>query len=290
MIALRTCMIGSHSIASLVIQNGPLRPLIQRMTTPKKNGGRRVFSLAPLVAALIAGCTVTTNGDDTTTNHCAVDSSITCPSPALGYACTGTAVPADTGASLSCGTGVENGGEVDYCCSSPTVAQNTCSTDATITSCGNTATPYTCSGNVTPSTLDPSQNCGSGVPGPNGTLSYCCSSTEAIGSACGVDPTLTSCGTESTGYRCSAGVIPTDTDPTLVCGDGVDAGGGNEAFCCIQFTSTTCSPDPDVEGCTDNSYGFSCTSSATPDQENQSLVCSDPIPGQNGKTLYCCSQ
>jgi hypothetical protein len=260
------------------------------MTTPKKNGRARVFSLAPLVAALIAGCTVTSNGDDTVTDHCGADSTITCPSPSLGYACTGTAHPTDTNASLSCGSGLENGGDVDYCCSAPTVAQNTCNTDPTITSCGTTATAFTCSGNVTPSTLDATQNCGGGVPGPNGTVAYCCSTTEPIASACGVDPTLTSCGNVSTGYRCSAGVIPTDTDPTLVCGDGVDAGGGNAAFCCIQFTSTTCSPDPDVEGCTDASYGFSCTASATPDQENQSLVCSDPIAGPNGKTLYCCSQ
>jgi hypothetical protein len=260
------------------------------MKTPKKAGRPGVFSLAALVAALSAGCTVTTNADDAPANHCGADSSITCPSPSLGYACTGTARPTDTDASLSCSSGVEDGGEVDYCCSAPSVAENTCATDPSITSCGSTATPYTCSGNVTPATLDPSQNCGAGVPGPNGTLSYCCSTTEPIGSACSVDPTLTSCGNVSTGYRCSAGVIPTDADPTLVCGAGVDAGAGNQAFCCIQFTSTTCSPDPDVEGCTGGSYGFSCTSSATPDQENQSLVCSDPLPGENGKTLYCCSQ
>lgn len=259
------------------------------MTTPNKNGGWGVFSLTPLVAALIAGCTVTTNSDDTA-NHCGLDSTVSCPSPSLGYSCTGVARPTDTDASLNCGGGEAVGSETTYCCSATTVAQNTCSTDPSITSCGAAATPYTCSGNVTPNSLDPSQNCGSGVPGPNGTFSYCCSSTLPISSACTVDTSLTSCGNVSTGYRCTGTVIPTDTDPTLVCGDGVDGGNGDEAYCCIQFTSTTCSPDPDVVGCTDSSYGFSCTSSATPDQEDASLTCSDPLPGQTGKTLYCCSQ
>ncbi|HTQ04555.1 MAG TPA: hypothetical protein VMI54_11895 [Polyangiaceae bacterium] len=263
------------------------------MITPKKSGGIGALSfVAPLIAALIAGCTVTTNSDDTSANHCAQDSTVPCTSPALGYSCTGAALPTDTDAALNCGSGIESGGETTYCCNTTTsVAQNTCATDPTIVSCGTEATPYTCSGSVTPETSDPSLNCGDGVPGANGTLSYCCSATVDVSTDCVVDTTLTSCGDVSTGYTCMGGLIPTDTDPSLVCGDGVPGTtSGSEAFCCIQFTSTTCSADPDVEGCSGDSYGFSCTSSATPDEEDSSLVCSDPVPGADGKTLYCCSQ
>ncbi len=290
MIDRRTCMIGSHSIASRVILNGPLRPLKERMTTPKKNGGFGGLSLVgPFLVALIAGCTVTTNSD-TPADHCGLDSTVTCTSPAAGYSCTGNAHPVDSDASLSCGDGIVNGGFTDYCCSRVTATQNTCSVDPSIVSCGDTATGYTCSGNVAPDSLNSALYCGAGAAGPNGTVSYCCSTTTDISTDCTVDTSLTSCGSVSTGYSCTGGIVPTDTDPSLVCGDGVSGGNGTEAFCCIQFDSTTCSPDPDVVGCTGDSYGFSCTTAGTtPDNEDSSLVCSDPIE-QNGKFLYCCSQ
>jgi hypothetical protein len=243
--------------------------------------------VVPLLFALAAGCTVKT-GDDTVSNHCTEDASVSCPSPALGYSCSGDATPTDADASLVCGNGEENAGLTTYCCNPPAPA-NTCVTDPSIMSCGSTATPYTCSGNVTPATTDPSLTCGPGVSGTGGTLSYCCSVVANTTSDCNVDTTLQSCGDVSTGYRCTNGVLPTDTNARLVCGQGVDGGDGTEAFCCIDFGGTTCGADPDVVGCTGDSYGFSCTSTATPATEDPSLVCSDPIVS-GGKSLYCCSQ
>lgn len=258
------------------------------MTTPTHKLGLGALSLAaPLFAALLAGCTVTTS-DAPVVNHCGADSNVACPSPSGGYSCTGDAHPTDNDSSLVCGDGSESGGITSYCCSSRQAA-NTCEPDASITSCGDTATPYSCTGSALPTDTDPALTCGGGVSGPNG-IAYCCSALGPSNGACSVDTTLTSCGNVSTGYRCTAGATPSDTDEKLVCGDGVDGGNGTEAFCCIDFTSTTCAADPDVVGCSGGSYGFSCTSTASPADEDPSLDCSDPIPGNDGKSLYCCSQ
>jgi hypothetical protein len=43
-----------------------------------------------------------------------------------------------------------------------------------------------------------------------------------------------------------------------------------------------------VQGCTGNSYGFSCSGSAIPSQADTSLTCSAGVPGNGGLTLYCC--
>lgn len=257
------------------------------MTTRTHLLGRGALPLvAPLLAALFGGCTVTTNNSPTTASHCGQDSGVTCPSPSVGYSCTGSAVPEDTDASILCGDGIETNGVTSYCCN----PQSACQIDTTIQSCGTTSTPYTCSGSAVPTDTDPSLNCGSAASGPSGTLSYCCNVPAGVTASCDVDTTITSCGDVSTGYLCTGGLTPTDTDSKLVCGDGVSGGDGTEAFCCIDFTSKTCAADPDVVGCAGNSYGFSCTSSASPDQEDSSLTCSDPIVGKDGKTLYCCSQ
>jgi hypothetical protein len=245
--------------------------------------------VAPVLAVLIAGCTVTTHADDdAVVSRCDEDPGISCASPAVGYSCIGSARPADNDASLVCGDGVVSAGETTYCCATRPV--NACAPDASITSCGATATPYTCTGTATPVELDPALDCGPGVAAPGGALSYCCNVTMTATSACGVDATLTSCGDVSTGYRCTGGVTPTDEDDKLVCGQGVDGGDGTEAFCCFDFTSTTCAADPNVVGCAGNSYGFSCTSTASPGQENSALLCSAPVAGVDGKSLYCCSQ
>jgi hypothetical protein len=259
------------------------------MTTRTLKSGLGAMALAaPLFAALLAGCTVTTH-DDAVVNRCDEDSNVTCPSPSFGYSCTGVALPTDHDGSLACGSGIESGGVTTYCCSASQAA-STCEPDASITSCGDTATPYSCTGGALPADFDSSLNCGGAASGPNGTLAYCCNVLSGPAGACDVDTTLTSCGDVSTGYRCPGSVTPSDADSKLVCGDGVDGGNGTQAFCCIDFTSTTCAADPDVVGCTHGSYGFSCTSSAAPEDEDPSLDCSDPIPGTDGKSLYCCSQ
>ncbi len=288
MSARHTCNTGSHSIASRVIKNGRFGPLTQQMTTRTHTLGRGALSLvAPLLAAIFGGCTVTTNDTPTTASHCDQDSGITCASPSVGYACTGSALPTDTDSSIRCGDGIDSNGTTDFCCE----PRNSCEIDTTITSCGSSATPYTCSGSEVPTDTDQSLNCGPPVSGPNGTLSYCCNVATGATADCGVDTSITSCGDASTPYTCTGGLTPTDTDEKLVCGDGVPgATDGTEAFCCIDFTSNTCAADPDVVGCSADSYGFSCTSTASPDQEDPSLTCSDPIVGKDGKTLYCCSQ
>jgi hypothetical protein len=258
------------------------------MTIPTKKLGLGALSLAPLLAALLAGCTVSSGDDDTVDNTCHTDSGVTCQTPSVGYSCNGTGNPADTDSSIVCGDGITDGGETSFCCGPRTIS-NECLIDSSITSCGSTSTPYTCTGSSLPTDTDPSLSCGAGVPGSDGSLSYCCTASDTTAD-CTEDDTLTSCGDVSTGYRCTGDVTPPDVDSTLVCGDGVDGGDGTEAYCCIVFTSTTCSADPDVVGCTGDSYGFSCTSDAAPDDEDPSLNCSDPTPGDDGKSLYCCSQ
>lgn len=259
------------------------------MMTPKKHGGWGAFSLSGiLLTGLIAGCSVTTTSDDTTGAQCTEDASVACASPTVGFSCTGDAAPGAADGVANCGDGVVTATTTNYCCNlASTVPQDTCVIDESITSCGDEATPYTCSGAATPDTS--SLYCGGGAPGPDGTVSYCCSTAGPIESDCTVDTSITTCG-DTTAYTCTNDLLPTDVDPTLACGEGVPGdAAGTSSYCCFQFESTTCEPDPNVAGCTDDSYGFSCTSTDSPEDEDGSLSCSDPVR-QGGLTLYCCTQ
>jgi len=52
--------------------------------------------------------------------------------------------------------------------------------------------------------------------------------------------------------------------------------------------TNTCTASTTVTGCVGNASGYSCTGTATPDQTDATLVCSDGTPSGNA-TLYCCA-
>ncbi|MEI9938638.1 MAG: hypothetical protein WDO69_15580 [Pseudomonadota bacterium] len=139
---------------------------------------------------------------------------------------------------------------------------------------------YSCQG-----VLKPSPTCGTGTVEADGETGYCCGvdSTDT----CVVD-TAAGCTDGSTGYSCTGGVLPGSGDPSLSCGTGVAGPNGDALYCCIGVTSSSCSSDSSVTGCTGGSYGFSCASTDTPTQGNAALDCSTPAPGPDGSSLYCC--
>jgi hypothetical protein len=106
---------------------------------------------------------------------------------------------------------------------------------------------------------------------------------------CAQDSSVVGCGSPSTGYSCGNGESPDQSDPSLVCSVGTVSGDGLTLYCCIQFTSSSCSADPSVQGCVGDSFGFSCTGTDTPDEADSSLTCSSSTPGANGALLYCCT-
>ncbi len=105
-------------------------------------------------------------------------------------------------------------------------------------------------------------------------------------SGCGQDSSV-ACTGGGTGYSCAPGDLPSDDDSSLACSIGV-ASAGETLYCCVSFTSSTCAPDETVQGCTGNSFGFSCTGNDSPDETDSSLVCSAPVSG-NSALLYCCT-
>jgi|HubBroStandDraft_5_1064220.scaffolds.fasta_scaffold151393_2 hypothetical protein len=113
-------------------------------------------------------------------------------------------------------------------------------------------------------------------------------SPPAPSSGCTQDSSVSGCDDPSTGYSCDNGDTPDQEDSSLVCSVGTPSG-DLTLYCCIQFTSSTCSADPSVQGCTGDSFGFSCTGTDTPDEADSSLNCSTPTPGAGGASLYCCS-
>src|SRR5450432_2497431 len=88
---------------------------------------------------------------------------------------------------------------------------------------------------------------------------------------CAQDSSVGGCEGPSFGFSCGDGRSPDQTDSSLVCSDGTPASDGFVLYCCIQFTSSSCAPDPSVEGCSRNSFGFSCTGGDTPDEADSSL-------------------
>jgi len=110
-----------------------------------------------------------------------------------------------------------------------------------------------------------------------------------VAAGCAQDSSVAGCQVPATGYSCGNGDNPEQSDSSLVCSDGTLASDGFVLYCCIQFTSSTCAPDPSVQGCAGSSFGFSCTGTDTPDQADATLVCSSATAGGNGALLYCCT-
>lgn len=119
-------------------------------------------------------------------------------------------------------------------------------------------------------------------------LAFACSATVNAPSApgCSTDSSV-SCPGGGSGYSCGNGDNPETSNGNLECSDGV-ADNGLTDYCCIEFTSTTCSPDENVGGCTGDSYGFSCTGSDSPDEADSSLTCGPGVAGPGNLTLFCC--
>ncbi len=113
------------------------------------------------------------------------------------------------------------------------------------------------------------------------------STTNGSAAACNTSSNVT-CDGAATGYSCTGSSTPADSDSNLNCSTGT-ADDGNTDFCCISLNSSvTCDQDTTVQGCAAGSYGFSCTGSDTPDQDQSGLVCSTGTAGSSGNTLYCC--
>ena len=142
---------------------------------------------------------------------------------------------------------------------------------------------YSCAGDLQPTTT-----CGQGTTEDDGETAYCCG-VQSTG-ACVVD-TLAGCSDGSTGYSCTLGDLPSFNDPSLACSAAVAGPNGDELYCCLGFSGSTgsCAPDSNVSGCSSGSYGYSCSSTDTPDQSQTSLTCSSSTPGPDGALLFCCS-
>jgi hypothetical protein len=228
-------------------------------------------------------CCVTAAATDT----CTVDSAVVCSSgTGTGYSCTGATTP-EAGGTLSCGTGVaEPNNDTGYCCTTATTT-DTCAVDTTVACDGSTG--YSCTGTTTPDATNATLDCGAGVSGANGTLAYCCVSLPAS-STCAADADVVGCTGGSYGFSCTSTDTPTQADPSLDCSDPTVDNNGHSDYCCISFSTTSsCAPDASVVGCTGDSYGFSCTSTDTPEESQPSLNCSDPATGPNNELLYCCT-
>jgi hypothetical protein len=118
-------------------------------------------------------------------------------------------------------------------------------------------------------------------------IAGCTTTVNATAPGCAADSSV-GCSGNAAGYSCGNGDNPAHGDSSLVCSEGTLASDGFTLYCCVQFTTTTCSPDPSVNGCEGNSFGFSCTGADTPDEGDSSLNCSAPTMGNSGESLFCC--
>ena len=108
------------------------------------------------------------------------------------------------------------------------------------------------------------------------------------GPSCATDPTV-ACN-DGTGYSCTAGDTPEESDATLLCSDGEPGNAGSTLYCCLRTsTDTTCGDDPTVS-CPGGGFGFSCANaSEEPNKAYPTLNCSPPAPGNTGSETYCCT-
>jgi len=105
---------------------------------------------------------------------------------------------------------------------------------------------------------------------------------------CSKDTNVTGCIGSSTGYSCSGSDTPTDSNSSLKCGTGSVGAAGATDYCCIDTATTTCNSDLSV-ACAAGQLGYSCTSSAPPQQTDTSLTCGAGVTGNGGTTAYCCT-
>lgn len=240
-------------------------------------------------AGLTLYCCVETT---TVTTGCTADSSIVgCTGASIGFSCAGSAEPGQGDSSLVCSAGTPGGSATLYCCASYTPSVGTCAEDTTVQGCTDSSIGFSCTGTDSPETVNPSLNCGTGVPGGAGTA-YCCASasnaTPTPTTMCAVDAAV-SCTAPATGYSCTGGIAPTQNDTALSCGQGTPEGDGTTlGYCCnAAAPASTCMADPSVTGCPGDSTGYSCSGAATP--MTSSLLCGMPMAAANGAMSYCCT-
>jgi hypothetical protein len=265
------CTYGSYGFSC----SGTSRPDDQDTTLTCSIG---VSSGGRLEYCCLVGLTMTTG--------CSQDPSVSCQQAgSYGFSCTGSGSPADSDPGLTCSTPTTDAnGNSLYCCENQvTTTTGSCSASSGVSGCVGGSSGYACTGTATP---DPALNCSQGVPGTSGTY-YCCGGTAG---SCAADGTVTGCTGAALGYSCTGSVRP-DVDGSTQCSTGVPLSNGSTGYCCIPVTSSTtstCSTDPSVTGCTGGSYGFSCTGTDRPSDTNTHLTCGDGAAGNNGNTLYCC--
>ncbi len=169
----------------------------------------------------------------------------------------------------------------------PNSPTSTCAPDSSVV-CTDGSVGYSCPGADTPDETDSSLTCGAGVES-GGLTDYCCIDVSFASSTCAADSSVQGCSGSSFGFSCTGTDTPDQTDSSLTCSTATPGNNGESLYCCIGFTSSTCSADSSVQGCTGSSFGFSCTGTDTPDQADSSLTCSTATAGDNGESLYCCT-
>ncbi len=248
------------------------------------NHALRAAAAVVVVWAFTTGCTV----NQVSTAQCSADAAVACNGNSLGYSCSGEVTPVQDNSTLTCGAGVtEADGNIGYCCA--VEASSACTIDNSA-GCTNGSTGYSCAGAEMPNSSDPTLACGAGVSDASGNTLYCCVSAPAA-SSCAPDASVAGCTGGSYGFSCSSTDTPSDGNSSLNCSAPTTGDNGASLYCCIGYSQGTssCAADSSVAGCTGISFGFSCTSTDTPDQAQTSLTCSMPTPGPNNEMLYCCS-
>ncbi len=121
--------------------------------------------------------------------------------------------------------------------------------------------------------------------------SVACSSSSSSGSTAQTCSSATVSGCSGQGFSCTNGAQPTDTNSSLVCGEGDAAGNTVENFCCITFTKsigTSCNFDPSTI-CTTGTYGITCSGNDTPQAADSSISCKTGATNDDN-TAFCCTQ
>ena len=248
-----------------------------------------LFVAAGIAGSTAAGCVVTSDAAQQS-NTCSLDSSVGCVAGSSGYSCMGTGAPNLSNAAITCGAGVPGiNGATNFCCSTPSAPPAT-RTRASPRARREVrrATPVPAAPYRTES--DPSLTCGDGVLGPNSTTAYCC--TTSVANECFSDSSLTSCTGGSTGYSCTGTGLPTDSDASLTCGNGVPGPNSTTAYCCTTSAAGQCFSDSSLTSCTGGSTGHPCTGTSAPSDSRRlpRLRHGGPWDERRDRLLLCCQR
>jgi hypothetical protein len=213
-----------------------------------------------------------------------------------------------TGAELGCssssgddgsGSGSSGGGSSSGSLPVP----SGCAADDSI-DCSGGGTGFSCPTGDNPENIDPTYDC-STPQSSDGEDDFCCfTGFDGSSSSCVSDDDLTSVcpDPDSYGFQCDSGDDPSTLDPSLDdCSTATpDPDGVHDDFCCDLSgggSSTSSSGGSVPTGCTaDDSLncdgggdGYSCDSGDNPEEEDDTLSCSDSTPDPDGvHDDFCC--